>query len=250
MKFTILTVVTTAATFVAGNPLTHRSCTGTPVNYGAIIFPGMDMIDIWGPLDILQLTALSNKLNLHLIAADKNPIVTGIIDPSDPTRNKFGSSFWPTIVPTATFDDDLDLDVLLVPGGPGVRAPGLEPIVEYVKRTYPKVKYLITVCTGASFAARAGILDGRRATTNKRAWQTITAFGPKVKWVSPARYVVDGNIWSSSGITSSLDLTYAFVEAVYGKNQSTIIANTMEHTPLAADNDVFADIWGVAPTGN
>ncbi|KAF6820036.1 dj-1 family protein [Colletotrichum sojae] len=262
MKFSLLTTLTSAAAFVAGNPLLVRRETGvttpiaatnvtncTVVNFGAILFNGLDMIDIWGPLDILQLVAHNRELNLHLIAADKNPITAGIVDPTAPS-NKFNSSFWPAIYPTATFDDDLDLDVLLVPGGPGVRAAGLEPIVEYIKKYYPKVKYLITVCTGASLAARAGVLDGKRATTNKRAWATMTAWGPNVKWVAPARYVIDGNIWSSSGVTSSLDLTYAFVEKIYGKELSTLIANTMEHTPLAADDDVFTDIWDIPHTGN
>lgn len=225
MRFTILTVLATTTALVTANPLHALQTTTTtsipslvlraaavpannstnytkPLNYGAVIFDGVDMIDIWGPLDILQLNSLSYKMNLHLIAATRDPITTGSIDPSDPARNKHGSSFWPAITPTATFADDLDLDVLIVPGGPGVRAAeGLQPIINYVRETYPGLQYLITICTGASLAARAGVLDGRRATTNKRAWAQMTAFGPDVKWVAPARYVVDGNIWSSSGVS-------------------------------------------------
>ncbi|TDZ74523.1 Isonitrile hydratase [Colletotrichum trifolii] len=240
---------------VSGNPLARRNGTTCasnrpPVNYGAILFPGLDMVDVYGPLDILQLLSLSQHLNLHLIAATLDPVVTGIVDPLNPTLNKANSSFYPTITPTATFADDVNLDVLIVPGGPGARAAGGEDVVEYVKRTYPKVKYLITICTGTAFAARAGILDGKRATTNKRAWDVIRAYGPEVKWVAPARYVVDGNIWSSSGVTASLDLMYAFVAEKYDAAVSTRIANTMEHTPLAADDDVFSEIWGVTPTGN
>ncbi|KAF5525706.1 Isonitrile hydratase [Colletotrichum aenigma] len=263
MKFTISIIAASLTAVVAGNPvqarvdsITTRAANGTncttalPVNYGALIFNGLDMIDIWGPLDVLQLNAHAYNMNVHLIAPTMDPIIAGVVNASDPTLNKFGSNFWPVIQPTATFADDLDLDVLIVPGGPGVRAAGLELIVEYIKETYPKVKYLITICTGASLAARAGVLDGKRATTNKRAWAQMTAFGPKVNWVAPARYVIDGNIWSSSGVTSSLDLTYAFVAEVYGQNQSTLIANTMEHTPLAADDDVFTDIWSVPHTNN
>ncbi|KAK7042010.1 isonitrile hydratase [Favolaschia claudopus] len=219
-----------------------------PTNFGALVFNGMDMLDIWGPLDVFQLNAHTFEMHLELIGVTMDPITTGITDLSiSPSR----SSFYPKIHPTATINDDLDLDVLLVPGGPGIRAAsGLEPLIAFIKKTYPKLQYLLTVCTGASLAARAGVLDGRRATTNKRAWELVRGFGPEVKWVAPARYVVDGNIWSSSGVTSSLDLAYAFVAEIYGKDQSTLIANTMEHTPIAPDEDVFAEIWGVAPTSN
>ena len=65
----------------------------------------------------------------------------------------------------------------------------------------PKVKILMTICTGSGIAARAGVLDGHLATTNKNAWATMKAMGPKVNWVSPARFVIDGKIWSSSGVS-------------------------------------------------
>ena len=78
------------------------------------------------------------------------------------------------------------------------------PVVEFVKELYPRVKYLVTICTGGSIAARAEILGGKRATTNKAAWKEVTPLGPEVDWVSPARRVVDGNIWSSSGVVALL----------------------------------------------
>jgi len=100
--------------------------------------------------------------------------------------NPQNSSFYPTFNPTHTFDEisssNIDLDVLIVPGGPGVRNPDLAPEIEFVKKVFPRVKYLVTICTGASIAARAGVLDGKRATTNKAAWDQVTPLGPNVKW--------------------------------------------------------------------
>ncbi|KAK2047502.1 DJ-1/PfpI family protein [Colletotrichum somersetense] len=258
MRLSLLIMATTLMFLVAGNPFppihpTHRplkfpvtNTTSPPINIGTIVFRAMDMLDIFGPLDALQLVAKNRQLNLHLVAANLDPVTTA---PQAAGMNPFNSSFWPTIQPTATFDDDLDLDVLIVPGGPGIRAPGLEPIVEYVKRYYPRVKHLITICTGTSFAARAGVLDGKRATTNKAAWKLITDMGPKVKWVSPARYVNDGKVWTSSGITSGLDLTIAFICQVYGEEMATKVSRIMEYIPNDAEWDPFAEVNGVEPTG-
>ncbi|TQN68762.1 Isonitrile hydratase [Colletotrichum shisoi] len=257
MRLVTPTAAVALASLVAGSPSLHRTrntpcvpstnTTSPPVNFGAIVFRAMDMLDIFGPLDALQLVAHNRHLNLHLIAATLDPVTTA---PQAAGMNVYNSSFWPTIQPTATFDDDLDLDVLIVPGGPGTRAPGLEHIVEYVRRYHPKVKYLITICTGASFAAKAGALDGKRATTNKAAWKLITAMGPNVQWVSPARYVVDGNVWTSSGVSSGLDLTVAFIKEVYGEELATKVGRVMEYVPNPADWDPFAEINGVGPTNN
>ena len=84
----------------------------------------------------------------------------------------------------------------MIPGGLGTRAPGtgLDTTIAFIKARYPTVKYLISVCTGAGVVARAGVLDGKCATTNKLAWATTTPWGPKVKWVAEARWVQDGNV--------------------------------------------------------
>lgn len=89
------------------------------------------------------------------------------------------------IEPTYSFDDDPQLDVLLVPGGPGSRIEYNNSVfIDYIKRTHPKLKYTLSVCTGAQLLAKAGVLDGKNATTNKAAWKEMTVSGPKVNWVS------------------------------------------------------------------
>lgn len=79
---------------------------------------------------------------------------------------------------------------------------------EFIRERYPSVKYLISVYMGAGIVARTGLLDDRNATTNKKVWDMVTAVGPKANWKSPARWVVDGNIWSSSGVCTPLSRNY------------------------------------------
>ncbi|KPM37218.1 hypothetical protein AK830_g9362 [Neonectria ditissima] len=213
-------------------------------NIGVVLFRAFDMIDVFGTLDPLQLLALgAQQMKLHLVAASLDPVTTEPI-----VMNSFNSSFWPTVQPTNTFDDDLNLDVLIVPGGPGTRSTSLQAEIAYIQKMFPKVDILMTVCTGAGIAARAGVLDGRMATTNKKAWDTIKAMGPKVNWVTPARFVIDGKIWSSSGVTSALDLVFAFIETYWGSERSELIANIIEHEPKEAEDDPFSERFGTTPS--
>lgn len=72
-----------------------------------------------------------------------------------------------------------------------------------MRARFKKTKYVISVCNGAATLAKAGVLKGKRATTTKSLWAWGTQFGEgKVLWVPSARWVVDGKIWSSSGVTS------------------------------------------------
>jgi putative intracellular protease/amidase len=159
-----------------------------------VLFPGFTALDVYGPMEALTGLSYTTYLaNLSLIADTLAPVSGYYVPWFTPVK---GSYFGSAVVPTHTFANPPDLDVLIVPGGLGTRAPVpyLNTTIDYVRSAFPKIKYLITVCTGAGIAARAGVLDGKHATTNKRAWAQTTAWGPKVKWVAQARWTVDGNV--------------------------------------------------------
>ena len=102
----------------------------------------------------------------------------------------------------------------------------------------------MTICTGATIASRAGILDGRKATTNKKAWAWAISTGPSVDWQRTARWVVDGNIWTSSGVSAGIDLVLAWMGHVYGETVAQYVADSMEYRrTLNSTDDPFADIW-------
>ncbi|KAG9197555.1 hypothetical protein G6514_001460 [Epicoccum nigrum] len=140
---------------------------------------------------------------------------------------------------------DKDIEVLLVPGGGGTRQNMTEEIA-FVKEIYPKLKYIISVCTGATILSRAGVLDGKKATTNKRAWPWATSTGPNVEWVPSARWVEDGNVFTTSGIAAGIDGTLAWVGRVYGEEVATYLANSIEYERWTDPHkDPFAKIWDV-----
>ncbi|KAI9159014.1 DJ-1 family [Paramyrothecium foliicola] len=215
-----------------------------PVNWGVLAMPGADLLDVFGPLEVLYFVAGKSYLNLTIITPTEENVV---LDP--PMGNKFNSIYAPTYVGSATMKDNLDLDVLLIPGGAAARDPSLLYIDDWVAEMYPKVKYLVTICTGAIFPARAGVFDNRRVTTNKKAWETVTKHGNNVTWVAPARYVVDGNIWSSSGVTAGIDLMLHWVKTWYGEELHDLIAHASEIEPRAHDDDPFTDMFNIPHSG-
>lgn len=217
------------------------------MNFGVIIFPAFQQLDVFGPLDALSLLSRSHNMNLYTIAATMDPVSTKKLTPKDsggyqPPPSK-SPELGTTILPTHTFATAPPLDVLLVPGGQGTRAqsPAISEAIEFIKDRFPSLQYLITVCTGSGLAARSGVLDGRRATTNKLAWEATTALRPQVDWVHRARWVQDGNIWTSSGISAGIDVTFAWIEDVYGADVAKDVADRMEYTRVTdPDNDPFA----------
>lgn len=87
----------------------------------------------------------------------------------------------------------------------------------------------MSVCNGASILAAAGLLDGRKATNNKANCALSTAPGPDVQWVKQARWVDDGDIVTSSGVSAGIDMTLHVVERLYGKQKAERLANAMEY---------------------
>lgn len=168
-------------------------------------------------------------------------------EPVTKAMNPFNSTMYPKIPPTHCMaDPPMDLDVLIIPGGLGTRSPNLNDTIDYVARVYPNLKYLITICTGAGIAARAGVLEGKRATTNKASWASVVQYGNDVDWIAQARWVVDGNVWSSSGISAGIDATLAFVAQTYSEKDAQKVANLMEYERKTDPSwDPFAALYNV-----
>ena len=104
-----------------------------------------------------------------------------------------------------------------------------------------------SVCTGSAVLAAAGLLDGYRATSNKRAFTWATSQGPQVEWVPQARWVEDRNRWTSSGVAAGMDMAVALIATLCGKGAAKDAAAQIElevHTD--PDWDPFAKLYGLA----
>ena len=146
----------------------------------------------------------------------------------------------------STSSDPGDIDVLIVPGGGGSRRNLIEEIA-FVKAIYPKLQYIISICTGASILAQAGVLDNKKATTNKRSWAwVLSTGGNSTTWVPTARWVHDGNVWTTSGIHAGIDGAFAFVSHVYSDPVADYMAKSLEFERQTNEHhDPFGKVWGV-----
>ena len=102
----------------------------------------------------------SHKIDIVLISESLDTITT---EPLMAVMNPYNSTTYPKLPPTHTFETaPKEFDVLIIPGGAGMRSPYLNSTLKYIKEATSNVKHVITICTGSGLAARAGILNGKK----------------------------------------------------------------------------------------
>ena len=101
------------------------------------------------------------------------------------------------------------------------------PLVPWLRRNRPRIKTVVSICTGAFTLAAAGLLDGRRATTHWMYLNELRARFPKVHVVDEGIYVKDRDVWTSAGVTAGIDLTLALVEEDHGHALAMRVAKRM-----------------------
>jgi transcriptional regulator GlxA family with amidase domain len=122
------------------------------------------------------------------------------------------------------------LDLILLPGGFGtMRQLGNQALMDFLKKSVPAAKVTMSVCSGSWILAKAGLLDGRRATSNKVYFKLATDQSDQVDWISEARWVEDGPIFTSSGVSAGIDMSLAVIESLFGKKKALDIANYTEY---------------------
>jgi transcriptional regulator GlxA family with amidase domain len=113
---------------------------------------------------------------------------------------------------------------------------------EFLRTRSRTAEVTMSVCSGSAILARAGLLDGRRATSNKIFFALATAQSEKVDWVERARWVEDGPFVTSSGVAAGTDMALAVIARLYGRERAEAVALVTEypwHTDAASDP--FAD---------
>ena len=191
-----------------------------------VLFPGFEMLDVCGPLEMFgNLGSAHMKV---LMVAEK--------------ASSVASAQGPKLVADYSFNDCPDLDLILVPGGFGTRAQiNNANILDWLRARSAKAEIVMSVCTGSAVLAKAGLLDGRKATSNKVYFGFAVSQGPKVNWVKEARWVNDGDRVTSSGVSAGMDMALHVISRLYGEDAANRLANGTEYQwHRDANKDPFA----------
>ena len=197
----------------------------------ALAFPGFQTLDLYGPLEML---------GDHDVGEVEIKIVAETMDPVPSYHNT-------RTAVDATFSDGADYDLLMIPGGDAAPLePRNEAMNQWIIDVSKNAEYVMAVCTGTVLLATTGLLDGRRATTNKKDFTSTVHHGPNVEWVRQARWVEDGKFFTSSGVSAGMDMSLAVMEKLFGSKAAEAIAVGTEYEwHRDPDWDPFAKMAGL-----
>ncbi|KAF9164057.1 hypothetical protein BGX21_002693 [Mortierella sp. AD011] len=197
---------------------------------GALVYDGMDLLDLMGPMRIFG--EKLNTLDIQIIFIGTS---------MKPAR----SSQQVEVTPHYTLENAPKLDFFFTPGGIGSKTicnneEAMKLITERIKES----TWCMSVCTGAGILAKSGLIDGYRATTNKSVFLFAANEGPNVEWVKRARWVQDGKFVSSSGVSAGIDAALFIVSELKGREVAEAVSTEIEYTwHRVAEEDPFADMY-------
>jgi len=190
---------------------------------GILIFDEVEVLDFCGPFEVFSATRLNEEkrreelspFNVFLVAETKNLIVT---------------TGGMKVLPDYDLNGCPSLDIIVVPGGWGTRREMNNALLlSWIAERAEKVEALASVCTGSLLLGKAGLLEGRRATTHWRSLDWMSELFPKAKVERGLHFVEDGNLLTSAGISAGIDMALKVVARYFGESVARATAKHMEY---------------------
>ncbi|WP_299013152.1 DJ-1/PfpI family protein [uncultured Photobacterium sp.] len=168
----------------------------------ALLYDQFDLLEIAGPLEMFGL--LPEHFTIQLVSQNGQPV---------------SSMQGPQLVADFSMYTSFQTDILLIPGGPGTQDAIVNPVLmHWLQQQSTKTGYICSICTGAALLAQAGFLKEKAATTNKKRYRWVTGFGTEINWYPVARWVKDGRIFTSSGISAGIDVSLAIISQLLNED--------------------------------
>jgi transcriptional regulator GlxA family with amidase domain len=184
-------------------------------NVAIFIFDDVEVLDFTGPFEIFSVCGLRSggekPFNVYTVA-EKQQIRA---------RNNL------LIMANYLLDNCPAPDILLIPGGGGIHADGTpfgsrkemhnEIVLNWIREKNKTVELLLSVCTGSLILAKAGLLDGLSATTHWKALEAMQVAAPNTKLFPEKRWVDNGRIILSAGVSAGIDMSLYVISKLLGK---------------------------------
>ena len=189
-----------------------------PRNVAILIFDEVEVLDFCGPFEVFSVTGRQKQqapFNVYT-TAEKSGLVLA--------RNHF------SVNPRYTFADCPPPDILVVPGGWGTRREMNNPnVIDWIKVVAPKTELILSVCTGALLLARAGLLDGLKATTHHGAMDLLRETASKAAILDNQRVIDNGKVVLSAGVSAGIDAAFHVVARLLGNEEALETARYIEY---------------------
>lgn len=194
------------------------------MNVTVLLFDNFETLDVFGPVEIL------GRLKDHYQVSFCS-MHGGLI------KNEHGIS----IVTENIEAKKKQVEIFLIPGGHGTRkeVDNIQ-LIDKVKEVCRLSKFVFTVCTGSAILAKTGLLDGKKATSNKKAFDWVTTQGKHVDWIRKARWTKDEKFYTSAGVSAGMDMTLGFLQDIHGIEFARKVAFEIEYNWIEnMDEDNF-----------
>jgi len=193
-------------------------------NVAILLYDDVEVLDFAGPFEVFNVTAEmvdNTPFAVYTVAVDSMPVMA---------RGKL------SVNPTYSIDDCPAPDILIIPGGWGSRAQlKNDMLVEWIQTQAEQVELLLSVCTGSLLLAKAGLLEGLTCTTHGTAFDALRQLAPNATVVEDKRYIDNGKIITSGGISAGIDMSLYVVQKLLGDDAVKITTTEMEY-PWTADD--------------
>ena len=196
---------------------------------GVLVFPEVEVLDFCGRFEVFSVTRLEEETRRR----DPSPYEVFIVAEHPSVVVATGGL---RVVPDFGIDDCPALDLLVVPGGWGTRREMTnERLIAWLVARAQQVATLTSVCTGSLLLGKAGLLDGRRATTHWRVLAEMRGLFPAVDVIDDQHVVEDGEVITAAGISAGIDMALRVVARHHGEAVARATARYMEY-PFPKDN--------------
>ncbi|ASZ20337.1 AraC family transcriptional regulator [Bacillus cereus] len=185
---------------------------------GIFLFNEVEVLDFAGPFEVFSITKVHEEKPFTVYTVSQNgEMITA--------RNGL------KVKPDYSIEDLPPVDILIIPGGKGARENEVKNdiVINWVREQMKEVKLMTSVCTGALLLAKAGLLEGLKATTHWASIQTFKKDFPNVEVMENVKFVDEGHIITSAGISAGINMSFHIVKNLLGVEIAEETAKNMEY---------------------